>query len=381
MNQRAEFVMRALKAQNFRGLCKEYGISAKTGYKWLERFKQHGLTGLRDESRRPDGHARELSEAVICEIVRLKKLRPAWGPKKIRAIYARTHPEVPSESSFKRVLDRAGWVEHRRTRKRESSGRLFAGRRASKPNEVWTVDFKGWWYGSPGHRCEPLTVRDEYSRYVLELRALSNAKTETVRACFERLFAEHGLPGAIRSDNGAPFASRVGLWGLTRLSAWWLALGINLERNRPGCPQDNPAHERFHLDVAREVEGIQGSDQQAFLDQWRQQYNHERPHEALGMRVPAELFQQSEIPYNGTPEDIDYGSMRHLKIMPQGIINWRRQWVFISSALAGWSVGLEPLGEGKHNVWFGRLLLGIFDESSFTFSANKQEDPCQEENQ
>jgi putative transposase len=270
MNQRAEFVMKALRADNFRALCAEYGISAKTGYKWLERFKQHGWGGLSDESRRPDGHAQELAQEVVCEIVRLKKLRPAWGPKKIRAIYARTHTEVPSESSFKRVLDRAGWVEHRRTRKRESSGRLFAGRKATRPNEVWTVDFKGWWYGGPGHRCEPLTVRDEYSRYVLELRALSNAKTETVRACFEHLFTEHGLPGAIRSDNGSPFASRVGLWGLTRLSAWWLVLGIDLERNRPGCPQDNPAHERFHLDVAREIEGIQSSDQQAFLEEWRQ---------------------------------------------------------------------------------------------------------------
>jgi len=369
MSQRAEFVMKALRADNFRALCAEYGISAKTGYKWLERFKQHGLAGLSDESRRPNGHARELAEEVICEMVRLKKLRPAWGPRKIRAIYARTHSEVPSESSFKRVLDRAGWVERRRTRQRESSGRLFAGRKATKPNEIWTVDFKGWWYGAPGHRCEPLTVRDEFSRYVLELRALPNAKTETVRACFERLFAEHGLPGAIRSDNGSPFASRVGVWGLTRLSAWWLALGIDLERNRPACPQDNPAHERFHLDVAREVEGVKVSDQQAFLDQWREQYNQERPHEALGMRSPAEVFQKSEKAYSGTPEDLDYGTMRHRKIAPQGIIVLQNQWVFISSALAGWSVGLEGRADGKSNVWFGRLLLGELDEAAFTFNA------------
>jgi putative transposase len=245
MNQRMEFVMKALKAENFRALCAEYGISPKTGYKWVERLKAHGLRGLADQTRRPGSHALQLKEEVICEIVRLKKLRPAWGPKKIRVIYARTHAEVPSESSFKRILDRAGWVEHRRTRRRESSGRLFAGRKASAPNEVWTVDFKGWWYGAPGHRCEPLTVRDEYSRYVLELRALPNAKTETVRACFERLFAEYGLPAAIRSDNGAPFASRVGLWGLTRLSAWWLALGIDLERNRPGARRTTPRTSAF----------------------------------------------------------------------------------------------------------------------------------------
>jgi putative transposase len=373
MNQRVEFVMRALKTENFRTLCAEYGISPKTGYKWMERFKEHGLGGLREESRRPRSHARELGEAVICEIVRLKKLRPAWGPKKIRAIYARTHGPVPSESSFKRVLDRAGWVEHRPARKRESAGRLFVGRKASRPNEVWTVDFKGWWYGAPGHRCEPLTVRDEFSRYVLELRALPNAKTETVRACFERLFTEHGLPEAIRSDNGAPFASRVGLWGLTRLSAWWLALGIDLERNRPGCPQDNPAHERLHLDLAREVEGLQVPDQQAFLDQWREQYNCERPHEALAMRTPSEIFQKSDRPYHGLIQDLDYGAMNHRKIMPQGIINWQKQWVFISSALAGWSVGLEPIGQGKHHVWFGRLLLGEFDESALSFTPLTQE--------
>ena len=194
MNQRMEFVMKALKAENFRALCAEYGISPKTGYKWLGRLKQHGLGGLAEESRRPKSHALELKEEVVCEIVRLKALRPAWGPKKIRAIYARAHAEVPSESSFKRVLDRAGFVERRRLRKRESSGRLFSARKAAGLHEVWTVDFKGWWYGAPGHRCEPLTVRDEYSRYVLELRALPNAKTETVRACFERLSPSTACP-------------------------------------------------------------------------------------------------------------------------------------------------------------------------------------------
>lgn len=374
MNQRTEFVMRALKAENFRALCEEYGISTKTGYKWLERFKQHGLAGLADECRRPRGHARELSERVICEIVRLKTLRPKWGPKKIRVLYARRHAQVPSESSFKRVLDRAGMVEHRRVRKREEAGRLFEGRKASKPNEIWTVDFKGWWYGAPGQRCEPLTVRDEFSRYVLELRAVANARTETVRECFERLFEAYGLPGAIRSDNGSPFASTTGLWGLTRLSAWWLALGIDLERGRPGCPQDNPAHERFHLDVAREVQGLQVADQQGFLDQWRQQYNQERPHEALGMRCPEELYQKSERAYSGTPEALEYGRMAQRKVRPQGIITWRRDWIFISSALAGWSVGLEPAERNRWKVWFGRLLLGQIDETAWTFIPNgKQE--------
>src|SRR5262249_36320164 len=156
------------------------------------------------------------------------------------------------------------------------------GKKASAANEVWTVDFKGWWYGAQGGRCEPLTVRDEFSRYVLDLRALPDASMKTVRAAFERLFERSGLPGAIRSDNGSPFANVTGVLGLTQLSAWWVALGIDLERGRPGCPQDNGAHERLHLDIGKELEAKRLGEQQAVLDQWRRSFNEERPHEALG---------------------------------------------------------------------------------------------------
>jgi putative transposase len=375
MNLRTEFVMRAFKEENFRALCQEYGISPKTGYKWLERFKRHGLSGLEEASRRPHGHARELSEEVICEIVRLKKSRPAWGPKKIRAVYARAHEVVPSESTFKRVLDKAGWVEHRRLRRRESAGRIFQGRKAEKPNDVWTVDFKGWWYGSNRQRCEPLTVRDEFSRYVLEVRAVANARTETIRDCFEQLFQQHGLPAAIRSDNGAPFASCNGVLGLSRLSVWWLVLGIDLERGRPGCPQDNPAHERFHRDVAQEVEAHPCGSQQSVLDQWRHDYNHERPHEAIGMRCPAELFSASDRAYTCTPEDLEYPCMTSRRVAPCGTISWRGQWVGISQAVAGWSVGLEPAAGGQWKVWFGRLQLGQLDDASFTFNPAGKDQP------
>ncbi len=201
MNQRTEFVLKAIKAENFRELCREYGISTKTGYKWKERFLEYGLSGLGELSRRPRSSPGGLDEAVVCEIIRLKARHRHWGPRKLRKVYERLHAEPPSESSFKRVLERAGLVEPRRLRARHQTGRLFTGRKATAPNEVWTVDFKGWWY-SQGQRCESLTVRDEFSRYVLELRALADARGQTVRACFERLFAEHGLPGAIRSDNG-----------------------------------------------------------------------------------------------------------------------------------------------------------------------------------
>src|SRR5262245_50934089 len=197
MNQRKEFVLKAIQTNNFRQLCEEYEISSKTGYKWLERFYQYGFEGMGELSRRPLGHAKELGESVICEIVRLKNAHPTWGPRKLRDIYQRIHGQVPSESSFKRVLDRAGLVERRRVRRRSQAGQICSGRKANAPNEIWTVDFKGWWRRRDGKRCEPLTVRDEFSRYVLEIRAVADARTETIQGCFERLFERNGLPEAI----------------------------------------------------------------------------------------------------------------------------------------------------------------------------------------
>jgi len=223
MKQRTEFVLRAFKTDNFRALCREYGISPKTGYKWRERFIQEGVSGMEELSRRPKSSPAGLSEAVVCEMIRIKQKHLAWGPRKVRNIYARVHGQTPSESSFKRVFERAGYTQRRRLRRREEAGRLQSGRKAQAPNEVWTVDFKGWWYGVNGGRCEPLTVRDEFSRYVLELRAMPDARTQTVRESFEKLFERHGLPEAIRSDNGAPFANTRAVLGLTRLSAWWVA--------------------------------------------------------------------------------------------------------------------------------------------------------------
>ena len=236
MEQRIEFAMKALRALNFRALCQEYGISAKTGYKWKERFLREGMEGMEERSRRPHGHAEQLDEEVVCEMVRLKLAHKNWGPRKIRELYRRRHGEVASESSFKRILEKAGLTEKRRRRRARESGRIWAGRKGAAPNEVWTVDFKGWWR-SRGRRCEPLTVRDEHSRYVLEVRAMEDARTETVRRSFERLFERQGLPQAIRSDNGSPFASVNGLLGLSRLSVWWVALGIDLERGRPAHPR------------------------------------------------------------------------------------------------------------------------------------------------
>lgn len=360
--------MKAVNSPNIRELCREYGISAKTGYKWRDRFIRSGEAGMKELSRRPHSHATGLEEAVVCEIIRLKQAHLHWGPRKIQALYKRKHGgALPSESSFKRVLERAGLTVPRRLKRRAQTGRLGSGFRAEQPNDVWTVDFKGWWRSWQGERVEPLTVRDEYSRMILELRALADGRTRSVRECFEPLFERHGLPRAIRSDNGSPFASVQGLLGLTKLSAWWLALGIDLERNRPGCPQDNGGHERMHRDIRCELEHSRiPADQEAF-DQWREEYNTQRPHEALDMRVPAQVYERSERNYEGTPEDIEYGWSQTRRVQKIGTIRYGQESIYLSTALAGWSVSLEQRTDGLLDVWFSKLLLGQLDPRTASF--------------
>ncbi len=370
MDQRIEFALKAVSCANFGQLCREYGISRKTGYKWRERFFAHGVEGMKEESRRPRSHSKELSEEVVCRIVNFKQAHPKWGPRKIRDLYERKYREqVPSESSFKRILERAGLTNPRRRKRAQESGRLATGRKATASNEVWTVDFKGWWYDREGQKVEPLTVRDEFSRMILELRAVENARTDTIQGCFERLFEAHGLPGAIRSDNGPPFASSNGLMGLSRLSAWWLVLGIDLERGRPGCPQDNGAHERMHLDIRRELQaGRIGREQHAF-DLWREEFNTVRPHEALAMARPAEIYQPSQRSYEGTPEELDYGSMDSRRVHERGTINYQGGRIALSRALGGWSVGLAPHEQTELiEVWFANLLVGHLDTKTSAFS-------------
>ena len=365
MDQRIEFALKALRTDNFRALCAEYGISAKTGYKWRERFLRDGMAGMQEHSRRPHRHPDQLAEGEICDMIRLKLAHPHWGPRKIRELYLRRHLTAASESSFKRVLEQAGLTQPRRRRQRATeAGRLWSGQRAQAPNEVWTVDFKGWWYDRQGGRCEPLTVRDEHSRYVLELRRTPDARGETVRACFECLFERHGLPGAIRSDNGTPFAHVRAVLGLSRLSAWWVALGIDLERGRPGKPQDNGGHERLHRDICTELQP-RTTDQDA-LDLWRREFNHERPHEALGMKCPAEVYQNSPRAYGGSPEDLDYPGLDTRRVTRQGTITWKGVALFVTTSLSGWSVGLKPVPGGME-VWFGRLLLGWIDSTTDSF--------------
>jgi putative transposase len=367
MDQKAEFALKALETENFRQLCREYGISAKTGYKWKERFLREGMAGMGEQSRRPLASPGELGEVVACEIVRLKQRHPHWGPLKLQEIYRRQHGSAPSLSSFKRVLEKAGMVEKRRLRRASEGGRLHTDRRAEGPGEIWTVDFKGWWYDAEGRRCEPLTVRDEFSRYVLESRRVEHADTETVWARFAGLFERHGLPEAIRSDNGPPFATRSGILGLSQLSARWVALGIGLERSRPACPQDNGGHERLHRDMSVELEGKAVGSCQAGLDVWREEFNNERPHQALGMKTPAEVYKKSPRRYAGLPADLEYSGMHTRKIAKRGTLAWEGEQIFISEAVSGWSVGLAAREDGRWDVHFARLLLGQIEPKTSSF--------------
>jgi transposase InsO family protein len=385
MDLRMEFVIKALQpGANIRALCREAGISPKTGYKWQERFLAEGKSGLADASRRPHSSPHQVPEAVVCELVRLKQAHRGWGPRKIRELYRRLYGGAPSASSCKRILTKAGLVQTRRPRKVREPGRISRTVVARAPNDVWTVDFKGWWH-TGGQRCEPLTVRDDFSRFILGARAMSSTAGALVRTEFERLFEEYGLPRVIRSDNGTPFACGNGLLGLTRLSAWWLVLGIDLDRIRPGHPEENGGHERMHRDIAHEIEGLVSgglAEQQAALDVWRQSFNEERPHEALKMKTPAQLYRTSSRSYKGTPDEIAYKQGYLIRrVNHRGIIKIHANHLFISESLCGWDLGLNPINVDEMELWFTELLLGKIDltRGGFLAAVGRQEPtspPC-----
>ncbi len=368
---RREFVTKALlKGAGFSALCREYGISRKTGYKWRQRALADGLAALAEHSRRPVRSPGQLDETTVCTLLRFKLRHPDWGPKKLHLLYASQYPDAPSVSSCHRVLVKAGLVAARRRRVKPAAERIARGLVAQACNEVWTVDFKGWWRTGDGGRCEPLTVRDAYSRYVLATRTVAKADTAHVRAEFERLFQLHGLPKAIKSDNGAPFATPGAPLGLSRLSAWWVALGIELDRSRPAHPQDNGAHERLHRDIATEISRhVQPdlSSQQASLELWREEFNWQRPHEALGGRTPAQVYQNSSRAFS-PPIELTYGPGFFPRLVQcNGSIKWEGRSIVVSTALAGWPIGLRQLTADLLEVWFNYLLIGSIEISSARF--------------
>lgn len=372
LNQRTEFVLKSLdRGITFSDLCRDYGISRKTGYKWRERFMCDGLSGLDDHSRRPVNSPDSLSEQVVCEIVRFKNAHPHWGPYKIRQLYLRKHGEAPSESSFKRILDKAGLVKRRKKRKVSSQQRITTNIQPEQPNDVWTVDFKGWWKMLGGGRCEPLTVRDLYSKYILAVDAMESTRTPHIKTAFERVFKENGLPKIILSDNGPPFAVSHALLGLSSLAVWWISLGIQLHRIKPGRPDQNGSHERMHRDICTELQGkVDGNinEHQAAFDAWRHEYNWIRPHETLAMKVPGEVYQKSSRLWTGMIDEVDYGNgfiMR--KVAPSGCIGIENRHIRISTTLRGYQIGLKYTGESTLDVWFDYLRLGEIDLETDTF--------------
>ena len=375
MDQRTEFILRVFKKNEpFRSVCQDFGISSKTGYKWLNRFINEGIDGLCDRSRRPHHHSRQLSEDIICRLIKFKTSHSTWGPKKIVDLYERQYGKAPSISSVHRVFRKAGLTVKRRRRLIKTNQRLVNRVLSMSPNDVWTVDFKGWWFTQDHQRCEPLTVRDDFSRYVLTAVPLQNSRTESVRSEFEKLFKIYGMPKVIRSDNGVPFASVRAVFGLSRLSVWFIALGIQLDRIKPGCPYENGGHERMHRDIRFEVQGVTKGDlnhQAASLEVWRRDFNEKRPHEALNMKTPAEVYKKSTLKYKGTPDKIEYpDNFIERKVNRTGQITINHTRFYISSALSGWTVGLDPKNSDEFDVHFTNLSLGSINLETCSFAPN-----------
>lgn len=360
---RKEFVLESYSDQwSFGELCSRYGISTKTGYKWVERFESGGPAALVDRSRRPRHNPGSLSEDEVCELIRLKQAHPSWGPYKIRQLYEDNHGASPSDSSVKRVLDKAGYVKHRKRRSKQRSGRIENPIKPEKPNQLWTVDFKGWWFTPSRQRCEPLTVRDEYSRYVIAVRAMNSIKTDRVREEFEVIFKEYGLPEVIRSDNGAPFAAQGSPLGLSRLSVWWVSLGIGLDRIEPGRPSQNGGHERMHRDIKWELQRRPEEsliEQQQAFDTWRYEFNNIRPHEFWNQKPPAKYYVKSDIKYEGSPDLIVYpNDFIVRKVASNGVIKINTKVIPLTLALAGYEVGIKYLTKSDLEVHFDYLKIG-----------------------
>ena len=376
VNQRLDFVVRSFaNDQSFSDLCREFGISTKTGYKWKERFLQKGIPGLSDKSRRPKGSPNKLPEEVVCEIIRIKNMKKNWGPKKIRDVYERNHPQerIPSRSTFGRIFDAAGFTVKRRTPRYSIPERIQNRIIPHAPNDLWTVDFKGWWYTPNREKCEPLTVRDEYSKFIFSIKILKKADITSVKREFERLFKVYGLPKTIRSDNGPPFASSHSILGLTKLSVWWIALGIQLDRIDPASPYQNGAHERMHLDIKNELERKVNGDlkfHQHVFDVWKEEFNTERPHESLAMKTPASVYRKSDRKFKGTDYEIQYPrGYRTRRVDDRGSLHYKGHRVFVSNAFAGQLVGLHDKGRSVVEVLFSKIIIGTFDLKLFIFNS------------
>jgi putative transposase len=364
MDERMKFVGRLLEGEKMAELCREFGISRKTGYKFWYRYKDIGLKGLTDRAKRPFRYANQLPLQLKTEILRIKHEKPSWGAPKIREILRRKYPEVktPAKSTIHCILDRHDLVNRRKKRRFKPEGTPLV--TTYNPNDLWCADYKGEFMLANKQYCYPLTITDFSSRFLLTCEGLENNSEILAFSIFEQTFQKYGLPKTIRTDNGVPFSSCNALFGLSKLSVWWLRLGICIERIKPGNPQQNGRHERMHLTLKKEATKPPGQNllqQQEKFDIFIQEFNTQRPHQALGMKYPNELYTYSPRPYKGIQE-LNYPFHdRTMTVTNCGRICFKKKKINLSRALAGQDVGVKEVNDGIWLVTFMDYDLGFFD--------------------
>ena len=370
MDERVKFIARLLDGESMTDLCKEFGISRKTGYKILDRYQDIGTQAFTDRSRRPIRLANQLPLQVEKCILNLKKEKPTWGARKIREKLIRQFPDIrtPANSTIHAVLDRHGLVVPRGRVRRRAHGTELSD--SVNPNDLWCADYKGEFMLGSKEYCYPLTITDHATRYLLACEGLSTTKEQYAFTVFERIFREYGLPKGIRTDNGVPFASANSLFNLSKLSVWWLRLGIAVERIQPGCPQENGRHERMHLTLKKEATKPAGQNflqQQAKFDEFLEEYNNDRPHEALDMKYPGEIYMPSDRSYRGLLP-IEYPLHdRTIEVTSCGRICIGKTKINLSKVFTGQKMGLKEVSDGTWLVTFMDYDLGYFDIESSRF--------------
>ena len=365
MDERLRFVARLLDGEMMASLCREFGISRKTGYKIFNRYKDEGLRGLEDRARSPYRHPNKLPFQVETAILRIKREHMTWGAPKIREKLIKLYPGIkpPATSTIHATLDRHGLVKRRKRRRYQAQGTELSHARA--PNALWCADYKGQFRLGNRRYCYPLTVSDYRSRYLLACEGLESTKEAGAFPVFEHAFREFGLPAAIRTDNGVPFASPHALFGLSRLAVWWLRLGIAIERIKPGHPQQNGRHERMHLTLKQETTrppGYNFLQQQNRFDDFIEGYNNDRPHQALGGKYPAEVYTPSAREYHH-PDVPDYPFHdRTIRVTQCGRICIGHRKINLSTVFAGQYVGIREVADQVWLVSFMHYDLGFFDQ-------------------
>lgn len=367
MTERARFV--ALHGEGLYSmteLCARFGISRRTGYKWLARYETGGLSALEDQRRAPHSCPHRTSQAVEAAVVQAREQHPTWGPEKLLARLRKERPELelPAPSTVGAILKRHGLVPEGRRRRPKPEHPGGGPLQVDGPNQVWTADFKGEFPTRDGQLCYPLTICDAHSRFLLGCHALSSPALAGAKPVFTRLFAEYGLPQAIRTDNGPPFATTA-LGGLSRLNVWWTQLGIHHQRIDPGHPEQNGRHERLHRTLKAETTRPPEPDlpmQQARFERFRTEYNEIRPHAALAQEPPAAHYHRSERPLPARlPAPAYAGHLLVRRVGPSGSIKLSSRDLFVSSVLKGEQVALEEIDDGVWSVYYYRLLLGRLD--------------------